>query len=153
MTKLLETPMSRRNVLQAATAGALTIAPALRAAVYAQGSDKPEKEEVKIGFIPLTDCASVVMASVLGIDKKYGVKIIPTKESSWAKTQTSWESVKKSCQLDIKKHCKDLDQENLEKMKAVQVCLMSEGKNLQDGCKKDLNRHIRDHQPNIKEIP
>jgi nitrate/nitrite transport system substrate-binding protein len=84
MTKLLETSMSRRNVLQAATAGALTIAPALRAAVYAQGSDKPEKEEVKIGFIPLTDCASVVMASVLGIDKKYGVKIIPTKESSWA---------------------------------------------------------------------
>ena len=84
MSKLLETPMSRRNVLQAATAGALTIAPALRAAVYAQGSDKPEKEEVKIGFIPLTDCASVVMASVLGIDKKYGVKIIPTKEASWA---------------------------------------------------------------------
>ncbi len=84
MTKLLETPMSRRNVLQAATAGALTIAPALRAAVYAQGSDKPEKEEVKIGFIALTDCASVVMASVLGLDKKYGVKIVPTKEASWA---------------------------------------------------------------------
>ncbi len=84
MTDILETPMSRRNVLQAATAGALTIAPALRAAVYAQGSDKPEKEEVRIGFIPLTDCASVVMASVLGIDKKYGVKIIPTKEASWA---------------------------------------------------------------------
>ena len=84
MTDILETPMSRRNVLQAATAGALTIAPALRAAVYAQGSDKPEKEEVKIGFIPLTDCASVVMASVLGFDKKYGVKIIPTKEASWA---------------------------------------------------------------------
>ena len=51
---------------------------------WAQGSDKPEKEEVKIGFIPLTDCASVVMASVLGFDKKYGVKIIPTKEASWA---------------------------------------------------------------------
>jgi nitrate/nitrite transport system substrate-binding protein len=84
MSDILETPMSRRNVLQAATAGALTIAPALRAVVYAQGSDKPEKEEVKIGFIPLTDCASVVMASVLGIDKKYGVKIIPTKEASWA---------------------------------------------------------------------
>ena len=69
---------------QAATATALTIAPAMRAAVYAQGSDKPEKEEVKIGFIPLTDCASVVMASELGLDKKYGVKIIPTKEASWA---------------------------------------------------------------------
>ena len=84
MSDLLETPMSRRNVLQAATATALTIAPALRAAVYAQGSDKPEKEEVKIGFIPLTECASVVMASELGLDKKYGVKIIPTKEASWA---------------------------------------------------------------------
>jgi nitrate/nitrite transport system substrate-binding protein len=76
--------MSRRKVLQAATATALTIDPALRAAVYAGGSDKPEKEEVKIGFIPLTDCASVVMASVLGIDKKYGVKITPSKEASWA---------------------------------------------------------------------
>jgi len=84
MTDILETPMSRRNVLQTAAAGALTIAPALRAAVYAQGSDKPEKEEVRIGFIPLTDCASIVMASVLGIDKKYGFKIIPTKEASWA---------------------------------------------------------------------
>ncbi|MFZ6758094.1 CmpA/NrtA family ABC transporter substrate-binding protein [Undibacterium sp. Ji50W] len=52
--------------------------------VWAAGSDKPEKEEVHIGFIPLTDCASVVMASVLGFDKKYGIKIIPTKESSWA---------------------------------------------------------------------
>ena len=76
--------LSRRKVLQAAAVGALAIDPALRAAVYAQGSDKPEKEEVKIGFIPLTDCASVVMASVLGIDKKYGVKIVPSKEASWA---------------------------------------------------------------------
>ena len=50
---------------------------------WAAGSDAPEKKEVKIGFIPLTDCASVVMASVLGIDQKYGVKIIPTKEASW----------------------------------------------------------------------
>lgn len=52
--------------------------------VWAAGSDKPEKEEVKIGFIPLTDCASVVMASVLGFDKKYGIKIVLSKESSWA---------------------------------------------------------------------
>ena len=43
-------------------------------------SDAPEKAEVKIGFIPLTDCASVVMASGLGFDKKYGIKIVPTSE-------------------------------------------------------------------------
>ncbi|WP_038209573.1 CmpA/NrtA family ABC transporter substrate-binding protein [Xenophilus azovorans] len=76
--------LGRRTMLKAAAAGAVGIDPALRAAVWAAGSDKPEKEEVKIGFIPLTDCASVVMASVLGIDRKYGVKIEPSKEASWA---------------------------------------------------------------------
>ena len=84
MTDLLHTRIPRRTVLQAATVGAVGVSPALRALVHAQGSDAPEKKEVRIGFIPLTDCASVVMASVLGIDQKYGVKIIPTKEASWA---------------------------------------------------------------------
>ncbi|MRD47853.1 CmpA/NrtA family ABC transporter substrate-binding protein [Caenimonas koreensis] len=84
MTDLLKTKLSRRSVLQAAAVGVTGVSPALRSAVWAQGSDAPEKKEVKIGFIPLTDCASVVMASVLGIDQKYGVKIIPSKEASWA---------------------------------------------------------------------
>lgn len=44
----------------------------------------PEKQVVKIGFNPLTDCASIVMAAVLGFDEKYGIKIVPSKESSWA---------------------------------------------------------------------
>ena len=78
----------RRQLIRAAAAltgvAGAGLIPGLQAAVYAAGSDKPEKEEVRIGFIPLTDCASVVMASVLGFDKKYGVKIIPTKEASWA---------------------------------------------------------------------
>ncbi|WP_051401824.1 CmpA/NrtA family ABC transporter substrate-binding protein [Advenella kashmirensis] len=69
----------------AAGIGALGIAdPFLRGGAWAAGSDAPEKTEVKIGFIPLTDCASVIMAAELGIDKKYGVKIIPSKEASWA---------------------------------------------------------------------
>src|SRR3954468_11729394 len=77
--------MTRRSIVKAAAAtSAAGLVPGLNTAVYAAGSDKPEKEEVRIGFIPLTDCASVVMASVLGFDKKYGVKIIPTKEASWA---------------------------------------------------------------------
>ena len=84
MTDLLKTSLNRRTVLQAATVGAVGVSPALRALVHAQGSDAPEKKEVKIGFIPLTDCASVVMASVMGFDKKHGVTIIPTKEASWA---------------------------------------------------------------------
>ena len=44
----------------------------------------PEKQVVKIGFNPLTDCASIVMAAVLGFDEKYGIRIVPSRESSWA---------------------------------------------------------------------
>ncbi len=76
--------ISRRTILQASAVAATGISPALRSMVYAQGSDAPEKKEVKIGFIPLTDCASIVMASVLGFDKKHGVTIVASKESSWA---------------------------------------------------------------------
>ena len=63
---------------------ALAAGSALQPGAWAAGSDAPEKKEVRIGFIPLTDCASVVMASVLKFDEKYGIKIIPTKEASWA---------------------------------------------------------------------
>ncbi|WP_374352551.1 CmpA/NrtA family ABC transporter substrate-binding protein [Limnohabitans sp.] len=84
MTDFLKTSLSRRTVLQAAAVGAAGVSPALRAVVHAAGSDAPEKKEVKIGFIPLTDCASVVMASSLGIDQKYGVKFVLSKEASWA---------------------------------------------------------------------
>jgi nitrate/nitrite transport system substrate-binding protein len=84
MNDLLQAKLSRRSMLQASAVGVAGMSPALRSVVYAQGSDAPEKKEVKIGFIPLTDCASIVMASVLGIDQKYGVKIIPSKEASWA---------------------------------------------------------------------
>lgn len=77
--------LKRRALLQSAglVAGAGMMGLAT-GGVWAAGSDKPEKEEVRVGFIPLTDCASVVMASVLGFDKKHGIKIIPSKESSWA---------------------------------------------------------------------
>ena len=75
----------RRRLLAAGAATGLMslVDPLVRAGAWAAGSDAPEKAEVKIGFIPLTDCASVVMASTLGLDKKYGVKITPVKEASW----------------------------------------------------------------------
>ena len=60
------------------------VAPGVRHAAWAAGSDAPEKKEVKVGFIPLTDCASVVIASVMKFDEKYGIKIVPSKEASWA---------------------------------------------------------------------
>jgi nitrate/nitrite transport system substrate-binding protein len=39
---------------------------------------------IRVGFIPLTDCASVVMADKLGLYKEYGLNVEVTKESSWA---------------------------------------------------------------------
>jgi nitrate/nitrite transport system substrate-binding protein len=77
---------NRRNFLKnAGAAGLMTLVPeAVRVGAWAQGSDAPEKKEVKIGFIPLTDCSSVVMASVMKFDEKFGVKITPSKEASWA---------------------------------------------------------------------
>jgi nitrate/nitrite transport system substrate-binding protein len=75
----------RRQLLQTATlAAGASMLGLSSTGVWAAGSDKPEKTEVKIGFIPLTDCASVVMASLLGFDKKYGIKIVLSKETSWA---------------------------------------------------------------------
>ena len=76
----------RRDFLKrAGAAGIMSLVPAaVRSAAWAAGSDAPEKKEVKVGFIPLTDCSSVVMASVMEFDKKYGIKIVPSKEASWA---------------------------------------------------------------------
>lgn len=80
---------NRRKVLTTSTralAGASLMAlvdPLVKAGAWAAGSDAPEKKDIKIGFIPLTDCASVVMASEMGFDKKYGLKITPSKEASW----------------------------------------------------------------------
>ena len=87
------THSGRRSALRqgAALAGAALLATAgtglmsgLRSIAHAQGAARPELEEVRIGFIPLTDSASVIMASVLELDRKHGVRIVLSKEASWA---------------------------------------------------------------------
>ena len=71
----------RRKLLTATTKGLTGAAlmalvdPLVKAGAWAAGSDAPEKPDLKLGFIPLTDCASVVMASEMGFDKKHGLKI------------------------------------------------------------------------------
>ncbi len=88
MTQQSPRPMAlgrRQFIKKAGAAGGATVFGSLgMRAAWAAGSDAPEKKEVRIGFIPLTECASVVMASVLGFDQKYGVKIVLSKEASWA---------------------------------------------------------------------
>src|SRR6266487_4610885 len=86
MRKTFAKGTARRSFIKKAGAvGIMSLVPAaVRNAAWAAGSDAPEKKEVKIGFIPLTDCSSVVMASVMEFDKKYSMKIVPSKEASWA---------------------------------------------------------------------
>ena len=76
--------LKKAATMSAAAALMSLVPPGVRNAAWAAGSDAPEKPEVKIGFIPLTDCASVAMAAEKGFDKKYGIKITPSKEASWA---------------------------------------------------------------------
>jgi len=45
---------------------------------------KPELAEINIGFIALTDCAPLVLASTMGFDQKHGIKIKLSKEASWS---------------------------------------------------------------------
>ncbi|MFK3738163.1 CmpA/NrtA family ABC transporter substrate-binding protein [Massilia sp. TN1-12] len=54
------------------------------AGAYITGSDRPEKGVIRVGFMPLTDCASVVMASVLGLDEKHGIRIELHRQHSWS---------------------------------------------------------------------
>lgn len=78
-------PLTRRQFLagSAMVAGSYLVPGVLNHA-WAAGSDAPEKTEIRVGFIPLTDCAPVVMAALKGFDKKYGITIVPSKEASWA---------------------------------------------------------------------
>jgi len=76
----------RRSFLKrTAAAGLMSLVPAgVRSAAWAAGSDAPEKKDVRIGFIPLTDCSSIVIASVMKFDEKYGIRITPSRQASWA---------------------------------------------------------------------
>jgi len=76
--------MKKTTGLSVAAALMALVPPGVREGAWAAGSDAPEKPTLSVGFIPLTDCASVVMASVKGFDKKYGLTITPSKEASWA---------------------------------------------------------------------
>jgi nitrate/nitrite transport system substrate-binding protein len=86
----LETPYHRRSVLNAG-AKLFGTAALLKAAslvvpggAYAAGSSNLEKPDVKLGIIPLTDCAVIVIAKEKGFFQKHGVNATISKEASWA---------------------------------------------------------------------
>jgi nitrate/nitrite transport system substrate-binding protein len=83
--------MNRRSLLKAAlgAAAASLVLPAC-GGTTAQPTSAPGSTgagagaPIRVGFIPLTDCASVVMADKLGLYSQYGLQVEVTKESSWA---------------------------------------------------------------------
>ncbi len=43
-----------------------------------------EKPQLTLGFVPLTDCAPLVIAQEKGIFRRYGLEVTLSKETSWA---------------------------------------------------------------------
>jgi nitrate/nitrite transport system substrate-binding protein len=81
--------MNRRTFLRnAIAAGSLAgVSSTLLSSCSSKGatsSGKFKGGKIKLGFIPLTDCASVVMAHELGLYAKHGVDVEVSKEASWA---------------------------------------------------------------------
>src|SRR5205085_10810850 len=79
--------ITRRDALKLAglTAGALATGVLAQQKTFADG--KPEKTDLTLGFIPLTDCAPLIIASEKGIYKKYGLNVRIKKMASWGATR------------------------------------------------------------------
>lgn len=61
-----------------------SVAPRLRSAVHATGGEGLEKPRIDLGFIPLTDCAPLVIAKEKGFFRKHGLEVRLFREVSWA---------------------------------------------------------------------
>lgn len=56
----------------------------IQAAEKSDSGDVSSQKPIKLGIIPLTDCAPLVIAFEKGLFKKYGVNVQISKEASWA---------------------------------------------------------------------
>lgn len=80
----------RRSVLRtgAVLAGTAALVSAARAVApagaWAAGTDGLEKPKLTLGFIPLTDCAPLVVAAEKGFFARQGLEVTLSKEASWA---------------------------------------------------------------------
>ncbi len=86
-------PRDKRSMSQLSIYGEIKARLIELLTVGSLGSHKKARESgsktVRVGFIPLTDCAPVVMAKELELDFKYGFKLEPVKSSSWAAIRDS----------------------------------------------------------------
>lgn len=54
------------------------------ALAWVAGSDAPEKSSLEIGFMPLTDSASLIVAATQGFAQPYGLTLNLRRQASWA---------------------------------------------------------------------
>ena len=54
------------------------------ALAWVSGSDAPEKSSLDLGFMALSDCASLVVAATQGFAQPYGLTLNLKRQSSWA---------------------------------------------------------------------
>ncbi len=47
-------------------------------------ADASQPGELRVGFLPLTDCASIAVAAEQGFDRRHGIRIVPVRKTSWA---------------------------------------------------------------------
>ena len=76
--------MKTKNILQSLFSKPWALMATAILVMFSASSYKPQGEKIKLGFIPLTDCAPLVAAKELGLFAKYGVDVELSKEASWA---------------------------------------------------------------------
>jgi len=70
---------SRQLIAQAVMETSLTLSKTIPAAPARIG-----QPALRVGFVPLTDCAPLVMAHELGLFRKYGLRVVLSREIGWA---------------------------------------------------------------------
>ncbi|QQS12563.1 MAG: ABC transporter substrate-binding protein [Rhodospirillales bacterium] len=70
------------STAMAAVASLFPLAAAREA--FAQGAGKPEKKDLKVGFIPITCATPIIMAHPMGFYEKQGLNVEVVKTAGWA---------------------------------------------------------------------
>lgn len=73
--------MKLKNIFRKITIGLVVLGTTM---VLPSATNEKKDGIIRLGFIPLTDCSSLVMAKEYGLFKKYGVEVEVSKEASWA---------------------------------------------------------------------
>lgn len=89
---LITTDSTRRSFLARSTGATLSALLGGLPSTWTGGAyadDSPERPDVNLGIIALTDCSSIVIAHEKGLFKKFGIRSTVTKGASWAAIRDS----------------------------------------------------------------